>query len=404
MRNINLLLLSNLLTKIGNYSTEVVIFLFALELSGEDYTLVGVIYLIRFIPYIICGPISGWLADNFNKKILMISVEGIRCTLLIALYLMFSYEVINLLLFMFILSLLTIARTIFQPAFQSSIPLLTPKKKLVKVNSINQILEEVGSLLGPLLTALIITAYSKEIVLVVDALSYLFSFVLILFVHFNSSAIPKKTTIISELSIRKAFGETLNHMRYLLRYDQDLILVITRSSLCILCVASLLRFVLPAYVLELTGSETLVSYSFSALALGTIMGGLIFSKLSLEITASNTMKAWSIYGLLFCTLALISEFKFTILVLIALGFVGAFVDILLVSFIQKKSDDNNIGKNFSLFSTLANTGESASGILGGFLAAISLKYSLITLSSFVIVIPLINTVGKKKHRDVDQVQ
>ncbi|WP_367987790.1 MFS transporter [Vibrio sp. NTOU-M3] len=404
MRNINLLLLSNLLTKIGNYSTEVVIFLFALELSGEDYTLIGVIYLIRFIPYIIFGPIGGWLADNFNKKILMLAVEGIRCTLLISLYLLFNYKMINLLSFTFILSLLTVARTVFQPAFQSSIPLLTPEKKLVKVNSTNQILEEIGSLLGPLLTALIITAYTKEIVLIVDALSYLVSFILILFVHFKSSLIPKKTTTIREFSIKQAFDETLNHMNYLLRYDQDLILVITRSALCILCVASLLRFVLPAYVLELTGSETLVSYSFSALAFGTIIGGLTFSKLNLKITASNTMKAWSIYGLLFCALAVITEIKFTILVLIILGFVGAFVDILLVSFIQKKSDDNNIGKNFSLFSTLANTGESASGILGGFLAAISLKYSLITLSSFVIVIPLINTANRKKHRDFDKAQ
>lgn len=122
MRSVTLLLASNFLTKIGNYSTEVIIFLFALELSEENYTLVGIIYLIRFIPYLLCGPIGGWLADSFNKKMLMTSVEAVRCILLISLYLLFNYQMVSVTLFILILSLLTITRTVFQPAFQSSIP------------------------------------------------------------------------------------------------------------------------------------------------------------------------------------------------------------------------------------------------------------------------------------------
>lgn len=402
MLNVNLLLLSNLLTKVGNYSTEVVIFLLALELSGENYTIVGIVYLVRFLPYVFCGPIGGWAADNLNKKTLMVFVEIIRLSLLTFLYFLFFIGVREIILFSVILSLLTVMRAFFQPAFQSSIPLLTPKEKLIKVNSMNQILEEVGSLLGPLLTAMIITMYDKELVLLIDALFYLISAILILFIKLNSNIKSKETIESTRFSVSFAFHETLSHIRDLTRFDKDLIQVIISSSLCILCVSSLLRFIFPAYVLELTGSERLVSYSFSALALGTIIGGLFFSRLNIEITASNTMKLWSLYGLLFCVLAFVPEFEFVIVLLILLGFVGAFVDILLVSFIQNKSNENNMGKNFSLFSTLANTGESGSGILGGFLAAISLKYSLIILSSFVIIVPSFNIFTKKKYHGLDE--
>lgn len=400
MRSVTLLLASNFLTKIGNYSTEVIIFLFALELSEENYTLVGIIYLIRFIPYLLCGPIGGWLADSFNKKMLMTSVEAVRCILLISLYLLFNYQMVSVTLFILILSLLTITRTVFQPAFQSSIPLLASQDKLVKINSINQVLEEVGSLLGPLLTAVIISKYNKEAVLLIDALSYFISFFLILLIQFNF--VTKSKVTLRKFRIKNVLYETLNHFRYLTKFNQDLIQIIVKSSICILCVASLLRFILPAYILNLTDSEKLVSYSFSALALGTIIGGLTFSKLQFKITAVNTMKSWLLYGLLFFSLAFITKIEFIILTLVILGFVGAFVDIFLVSFIQKRSNDNNIGKNFSLFSTLANTGESASGILGGFLAAISLKYALVILSSFVIITPLVNRLNKK-HQGSDKV-
>lgn len=273
--------------------------------------------------------------------------------------------------------------------------MLCPEVKLIKINSINQVLEEVGSLLGPLFTAAIISIYNKEMVLIFDTITYLFSIILISLIHIKLSSKQKNKSTIRNMKIFFVYRDTISYINYLSNNNKALISVITRSSLCILCVASLLRFILPAYVLELTGSEEFVSYSFSTLALGTTLGGILFSKISIQITSSNALKSWSLYGLLFCILNFLKSFEVIIFALILLGFAGAFVHILLVSFIQKNSDEHNIGKNFSLFSTLANTGESASGALGGLLAAISLKSALFTLSSLIL-IPILRYRKKKQ--------
>jgi MFS transporter, DHA3 family, macrolide efflux protein len=54
-----------------------------------------------------------------------------------------------------------------------------------------------------------------------------------------------------------------------------------------------------------------------------------------------------------------------------LGAIGAFVDVVLPTNIQRLSTEANVGKNFSLFSTLANTSEAMSGAFAGALSAVA---------------------------------
>tara|TARA_B110000503_G_C6983874_1_gene344423 strand:- start:435 stop:779 length:345 start_codon:yes stop_codon:yes gene_type:complete len=63
-----------------------------------------------------------------------------------------------------------------------------------------------------------------------------------------------------------------------------------------------------------------------------------------------------------------------------LGVSGAFVDVALICSIQKNTEGKYMGKVFSYFSTLANTGEALSGfIVGVVLMAVSAKYSGVLL-------------------------
>jgi DHA3 family macrolide efflux protein-like MFS transporter len=58
---------------------------------------------------------------------------------------------------------------------------------------------------------------------------------------------------------------------------------------------------------------------------------------------------------------------------------GAFVDVAIPGNIQRFSSGKNIGKNFGLFGTLANTGEALSGAISGVLTLFFSTAASITL-------------------------
>ena len=60
------------------------------------------------------------------------------------------------------------------------------------------------------------------------------------------------------------------------------------------------------------------------------------------------------------------------------------MDITLVTVIQTYSEKNNIGKNFGIFSTLANTSEALSSLLSGVIAIFSIIFSFVTLTLLIV--------------------
>ena len=77
---------------------------------------------------------------------------------------------------------------------------------------------------------------------------------------------------------------------------------------------------------------------------------------------------------------------------------GAFVDIGIITNIQQKSNKLDIGKNFGLFSTLANTSEAASGLIDGIVSTSGLTIAFLILSVLTLILPLIGVFKIKNSR------
>ncbi|MBI6854452.1 hypothetical protein YA0002_16880 [Pseudomonas cichorii] len=152
-------------------------------------------------------------------------------------------------------------------------------------------------------------------------------------------------------------------------YDNNhsLLMVIGGTSVCVLFTASLLRFVLPASIIENYHDEVLVGYLFSLMSAGTVVGGLSYTALIKNTTPTQLMNAWIVYGLLFMlvSIALKLSFIFAATLIIFLGFSGAIVDISIITNIQSLSTKDELGKNYGIYSTVANACEAASGLISG---------------------------------------
>lgn len=389
------LMTGNILSQVGDGVHEFIFIVAVLDAASNSVEWIGLVYFFRFIPYLLLGPLGGALSDRLSRRSLMLfadlarmSLTGIFCVLL-------SSAEPGLPLLALIGMLMTSCRTLFQPAFQGVIPSMVRAEHLPAANGVAQLAAEVGGLVGPALGGLALSAIGNAgYVLVLDAVTYFLSALCIARVVDRPDTRGNTAASSQALTIRGLYGDFGHGLKEVL-IKRELFVTIACSALCILFVGAALRILIPS-MLKATGyGETTIGYAMSAIALGAIAGSALCVRMMRDFSTHRLMLWWSFYGI---ALAVMPACAFSIPVVLmgcfALGSLGAFVDVTLPTNIQRLSTDENLGKNFSLFSTLANTGEALSGGLAGMLALVaSVGTSLIIIGVFVASIAF---VGKLK--------
>ncbi|MCT4708838.1 MFS transporter [Enterobacteriaceae bacterium H11S18] len=388
------LIASLFISKLGDYAFEVVFVLIVLETTHNNYLYVGVVYFFRFIPFLFFGPLGGWLADNASLRRTLITSELVRLCTLIMLFMIYAFGTINIYVLIATSVLTTIGRSLFQPSFQTAIPQMVSPTHLTRANSVTQIAEESASIAGPLICSLLMIYQGKALVLFFNAATYFLSAIILLFVTLETSSSK------GSLQVAKIYRENRDYIKNLYKNNNQLYVSVVGSSLCILFTGSLLRFILPAFILKETGSEIQISYAFSVIAAGTIFAGVLYSKVIKSVTAPMLMAFWATYGLVMISLPLFFLYSPPLIFVLCflLGICGALVDITLVSVIQSLSEQGSMGKTFGAFSTMANTAEAASGLLSGLFAMLGLFISFTCMAGMIVLAGTYGFIRMKKKR------
>lgn len=114
------------------------------------------------------------------------------------------------------------------------------------------------------------------------------------------------------------------------------------------------------------------------------------------------MVFWLLYGVILFVMPLAAALYLKLLLVLAfvLGFIGAFVDISLVSALQLYSRREDFGKSFGTFSTLANSAEAVSSFIAGLFALVGLASSFLAMSAFIISTGIIGVIKLNKNKDI----
>lgn len=370
-RAFSVLLTGNVLSQIGDGVHEFIFIVAVLKTTNNDVALSGLIYFFRFIPYLALGPLGGALSDRVSRRALMIAADIARSSITAAFCVLLATDQAGLVSLGIIGMLMTSFRTLFQPAFQGAIRSLVLTEHLPAANAATQLAAEIGGLVGPALGALALSMIGNAgYVLVLDAATYLLSAVCIVravprFAHQRRANVPV-------LTVRGLYGEFAGNVKQVMT-GRDLLVTIACSALCILFVGAALRILIPSMLKGEGYSESTIGYAMSAIALGAIVGAALCSRIVRDFSTRTLMLCWCAYGIALALLpAGISSASVVLCGCFVLGGFGALVDVVLPTNIQKLSTSANLGKNFSLFSTLANTGEALSG---GFAGALTLHVS-----------------------------
>jgi len=371
-------------SKCGEFAFEAAFAVTIVLMVEADLLLIGIAYFFRYLPSMVFSPLGGWLADNADKKRTLFAVELAKCILSLAFFALFSWFTPVLPVLVAFAMVMTALECLYVPTFRAYFPDIVEKDQLASVNSGIQVIEDTASIIGPLVFSACVLLLSR------DATFLFFAICLVL------SAISIATLGPARQGVRRAFDgraivrDAVRSVNQLKGSNVPLFAVIGCTTLCAMFATSVIRFILPASVLEHFTSEAAVGYVFSLLAAGTVLGGVLYTRFNPRTTARLVLRYWIIYGALFFAAAVALQFNtwLFLLILFLVGFIGAFVDIAIVTNIQCLSNEHEVGRNFSLYYFTAVIGDAVSGLVASLVFVLAGPATFIWMTLMLFIAPV----------------
>jgi len=147
---------------------------FRFAAPGRKALALGLVGLVRVAPVIVFSMISGVVADAWNRRKLMLMTQSAAAVVAVMLAVL-TYRGLTQVWPIYLLAALGAAAGAFDlPARQSLIPMLVPREDLPNAISLNSIMFQTASVIGPSFAGVLIGTSSLTSVYIANAFSFLF--------------------------------------------------------------------------------------------------------------------------------------------------------------------------------------------------------------------------------------
>lgn len=196
--NVRLLLFALFFSQASNQMQTVAINWHMYTLTHSAFNL-GLLGLAGFLPIVIFSLVSGTLVDKHNKKKILVASQiilGINALLL------FSTTIFHAVSPMYLygtVALNAFIATFNTPSRQSILPVVVPKHIFMKAVSMNNIVWQIATILGPTFAGFLIALYGTESVYLINIIAFLVSAIILSFLTLTH--IPVKAIEVGVASI-----------------------------------------------------------------------------------------------------------------------------------------------------------------------------------------------------------
>ncbi|WP_100488154.1 MFS transporter [Sporolactobacillus pectinivorans] len=172
--------IGNSLSVFGSSISGVIIPLLVYSLSHSTVAM-GLIMTVYMLPNVIILPFAGIFVDRFNRAKMMRSADMIRCLLAFTVMVLGLRGLLTIQMLTVIMAFLGLMDGLFQPAFSAlRATVFTPEIRN-SANALNQLSVQGMRLFGPAMGGLIVGFLSAPVGFGVDSVTFLISFVCLLF-------------------------------------------------------------------------------------------------------------------------------------------------------------------------------------------------------------------------------
>ena len=174
-KNFMLVIVGNFVSLIGSNIQQFVLSLYVLALTGSA-TLFASMLAVSILPRIILSPIAGVFGDWFDKKKSIVILDLINAFILFffAIYLFYNEDLTIGLIYLLVI-LLEITEIFFHSSMSVVIPSVVDKEQYLEANSLRTMIISFGTLMAPILGAIIYGALGLMIAIIINAISFLLS-------------------------------------------------------------------------------------------------------------------------------------------------------------------------------------------------------------------------------------
>ncbi|MFE9079247.1 MFS transporter [Bacillus mobilis] len=174
--------IGQLLSTLGSSITMVILPVVVYSLTGSTVVM-GMTMAMYMLPNILALPFAGLVVDRIDRVKLMLFTDIIRCTLMLLLAMLIFMDVLTIPLLYVLVALYGLMEGIFQPAYAAVRAKVFVPEFRNAANALTQMSNQGIRLIGPALGGLIVSVASAGIGFGLDAVTYLLSFLCLIFLR-----------------------------------------------------------------------------------------------------------------------------------------------------------------------------------------------------------------------------
>lgn len=371
-KNIVLYVIGTLISHLGSMLYAFTIGLFVLKQTGSSANFAATITF-TILPIIFLSPFAGVIADQFDRKKVVVIMDTLNGILFISLFFIIQNNTLTLPLIYVTTFLSSLFVTIFGITFTSSLPQLVSDSSLTSINSISTVITAASSFIAPIVGGLLYAFISIETIIFINGVSFFISALIEYSIDFTYNYRGKisdqKETVFKSIKTGviylKNTPKILNLIGIFIVFN--LIFSIgVEVPLPYICIT----------VLKMSPTQYGLINSFSPV--GIILGAILINHMSKKIQLNKliaiTTLAFSSIILLISVPGFLKPYILTSLFIIlyfafirfAFGMLLSMTDVPIISFIQKETDESFRGRILSIIISISKLVSPLALMLSGY--------------------------------------
>jgi MFS family permease len=225
-RNFRRLWGAQIVSELGDWFYVIAIYTLLLQFTGRAQSL-GLALVLQVLPQTLAGPLAGVVNDRIRRRRVMIAADLFRGAVILAMLLVRSPSMVWLAYSLLVAE--TVMAAFFEPARNSVIPNIVPRDQVIVANTLASITWSFDLAIGATLGGILLAFTGRPTVLVINALSFVLSALLIRGMKFDEPHAAGGAALRARDAVD--FSPMLDGLRYLHHRPRLLATVLVKGGL-----------------------------------------------------------------------------------------------------------------------------------------------------------------------------
>lgn len=260
------------------------------SMGGLGQKILGIYQIVELLVSIVLNPFGGALADRFQRRKILLITDAI-CAIMCFLLSFIGDDKVMVYGLIVANAILAVSNAFSSQAYKSYIPEIVDKADIITYNANLETIVQIISVSSPVLGFLIFNNFGIRITLIVDAITFLISFLFLYAIKVERVQLSKQ----EKVAIKNILADIADGFTYIKKEKEIMFFLI---------IAALLNTFLAMfnYLLPFTNSLLKTSGAYATIlsisAIGSIIGALIARKIKSSINSMLSMLVFSSLGVI----------------------------------------------------------------------------------------------------------